>query len=95
MPVPVEIMNRRLPGVSASSTSVPVDFWRISTVSPGTIFCSSEVSGPSGTLIEKNSSLLVPARAGDRIGAEDRLLGIGQADHHELAGAEAEASAAG
>ena len=55
MPVPVEIMNRRLAGVSASATSVPVDFCRISTVSPGTIFCSSEVSGPSGTLIEKNS----------------------------------------
>ena len=55
MPVPVEIMNSRLAGVSASSTSVPVDFCRISTVSPATIFCSSEVSGPSATLIEKNS----------------------------------------
>ena len=55
MPVPVEIIHNRLAGVSASSTSVPVDFWRISTVSPGWIFCRCWVSGPSGTLIEKNS----------------------------------------
>ena len=34
--------------------------------------------------------LLVPGRACDRIGAEHRLLRIRQADHHELAGAEAQ-----
>ena len=56
MPVPVENSHSRSPGVSASFTSVPVGFLRISTVSPGTILCRCSVSGPSGTLIEKNSS---------------------------------------
>ena len=52
MPVPVAIIHSRLPGFNASSTSVPVDFCRSRIVSPGAIFCNSEVSGPFGTLIE-------------------------------------------
>lgn len=54
--MPVPIRNRRLPGLSASSTSVPVGFLAISTGSPGWIICRRAVSGPSDTLMEKNSN---------------------------------------
>src|SRR3546814_4665251 len=55
MPVPVDSMYRRLPGVSASSTSVPVGLRPSSRRSPSLMCCRREVSGPSGTLMEKKS----------------------------------------
>ena len=95
MPVPVEIMNSRLAGVSASSTSVPVDFWRISTVSPGDDLLQLRGQRAVRHLDREELDLVVPARTGDRKGAEHRLVGVRQADHHELAGAEAEGLRAG
>ncbi|MNE59913.1 hypothetical protein D3C80_1550340 [compost metagenome] len=55
-PVPVPIRNRRRPGFSASSTRVPVGFLPIKTSSPGRISTRRDVSGPSATRMEKNSS---------------------------------------
>jgi hypothetical protein len=52
IPVPVANRNSRLPGTSASWTSVPTGLGRITIVSPSARCCSREVSGPSGTLIE-------------------------------------------
>ena len=57
MPVPVESMNRRWPGSNASWTKVPVVFGFNQISSPGLMFCSFSVSGPPGTLMEKNSKL--------------------------------------
>ena len=54
--MPVPISHSRRPGFTASSTSVPVGFLPRKIWSPGSIFCSFEVSGPSATLMEKNSS---------------------------------------
>ena len=56
-PVPVESMNNRLPGSSASFTNVPVVLGRSKISSPTWIFCRRSVKGPPGTLIEKNSKL--------------------------------------
>ncbi|PAV93411.1 hypothetical protein WR25_14911 [Diploscapter pachys] len=55
-PVPVEKKNNRLPPISASVTSVPVGFFPIYTSSPASISCSFDVSGPSSTLIDRNSN---------------------------------------
>ena len=52
MPVPVANRNSRRPGTSASCTSVPTGFGRITMLSPAARCCSREVSGPSCTLIE-------------------------------------------
>ena len=54
--MPVLNRNSRLPGVRASGTRVPVGLRPIRIGSPGWILCRREVSGPSGTLMEKNSS---------------------------------------
>ena len=55
-PVPVLISQRFRPGRRLSSTSVPVGLRLTRISSPTLICCRREVSGPSGTLIEKNSS---------------------------------------
>ena len=55
-PVPDESKYKFLPGFKSSSTKVPVGFLETSNSSPTFTFCKIEVSGPSGTLIEKNSS---------------------------------------
>ncbi len=52
MPVPVAKNHSRLPGRSASSTSVPTGLGRRMISSPVLMCWSREVSGPSGTLIE-------------------------------------------
>jgi hypothetical protein len=55
-PVPVESSSRRLPGTRLSGISVPVALRPTRMVSPSLIFCSLDVSGPSATLMLKNSS---------------------------------------
>ena len=55
-PVPVPSRYRLRPGSRLSSTSVPVGFLPTMIGSPTFRCCSFEVSGPSWTLIEKNSS---------------------------------------
>ncbi len=52
MPVPVENRKSRLPGTSASWTSVPTGFARMTISSPSATCWRREVSGPSSTLIE-------------------------------------------
>ena len=56
-PVPVERNHRFRPGSRLSSSSVPTGLRPISTSSPFTMFWRREVSGPSCTLIERNSSV--------------------------------------
>ena len=56
-PVPVEKQEQPLAAAAARRcTSVPVGFLPRYTSSPGWISWSCEVSGPSGTLIDRNSS---------------------------------------
>ena len=55
-PVPEESRYKFLPGFKSSSTKVPVGFLDTKISSPTLTFCKIEVNGPSGTLIEKNSS---------------------------------------
>ena len=54
-PVPELNRYRRLPGFRSRSSSVPVGLRLMRTSSPGLTCCSREVSGPSGTLMLKNS----------------------------------------
>ena len=52
--------------------------------------------GAVGNLDREKFELLVPARAGDRVGAQERLsVRAFEADHHELARAEAERARTG
>jgi hypothetical protein len=55
-PVPVDSSRRRDPGSRLSTISVPVGLRPTSTMSPRLMHCRREVSGPSGTLMLKNSS---------------------------------------
>ena len=91
MPVPVAKRNSRLPGISASWTSVPTGFGRMTISSP-----AREMLEPRGQravlhLDRVELELVVPGRRGDGIGAHQRLAVDHQPDHHELARAEAEA----
>ncbi|MNL40328.1 hypothetical protein D3C87_1626710 [compost metagenome] len=54
-PVPVLSRYKCLPGFKSSSTSVPVGFLLMMISSPSFRCCNCEVSGPSGTLMLKNS----------------------------------------
>jgi hypothetical protein len=68
---------------------------RISTVSPGLISLQVRSQRTVRHLDREEFELLVPGRAGDRIGAIDRLVADHQADHRELARTEAETGRTG
>ncbi|MNY62466.1 hypothetical protein D3C86_1992790 [compost metagenome] len=56
-PVPVASSHSVLPGSRLSTSSVPVGFLPTKIWSPSRRCCRREVSGPSGTLMLKNSSV--------------------------------------
>ena len=93
-PVPVPSRYRCRPGLRSFSTSVPVGLRLTITGSPGLRCCRREVSGPFGHLDREELQVLLPAGAGDGVGAHQRAPLDFQADHHELAAVEAEAGVA-